>query len=153
MPVTVLDNNMEDADLIREMQSVVSQLDISFSNKAKQMVNNKKRQGEIEQYYNSLYQRQLGVIKKLVLFTCLGIVGSILFQNGTISEKVFILYEAIVLSVGFILILYDLWDIYLRDSNYFDEYDYASLSAPPKMGGEIQTDFNSIELAYQPTFC
>ena len=27
-------------------------------------------------------------------------------------------------SIGFILVFYDLWDLYIRDNKNFDEYDY-----------------------------
>lgn len=147
------DNYKTDSIIIKNMQNVVSEMDMSFSNLAYQQVNNKKRQVEIDRYYASLYDRQLWVVKKAVFICCLGLIGCILFQNGLMSDTTFILYQSLLLSAGFIVILYDLWDIYLRDNTIFDEYDFSVFADPHVYNGTVDVSFNSIQLAYQPVSC
>ena len=114
--------------------------DISFSDTVDQLtypltspynsINGKKniiqdKQIDINTYYSKLYDKKIKIIKEIIIICCLGLIGCFLLNNKIIGDKLFSMYLGLVLSVGFILVFYDLWDLYIRDNTNFDEYDYS----------------------------
>ena len=150
---TIKTNYNTDVQLLISLQDTVTGFDADFNKKAYQTVQNKKRQAEIDKYYESMYQKQILLMKKAVFLACLAILGCVLLQNNFMSEKFFVLFEALILSAGFIIIMYDLWDIYLRDNSIFDEYDFSVYLDPHINNGHVDSSFNSVQLAYQPVGC
>lgn len=109
-------NTTKDIRLSRGLDDVDALLTLSeLSDKEKR---ERKRQNEINQYYQKRYQRQIVVLQKIVLFFCLAILGT-LFPDGIRP-----LYLGLLFAGGFIMIFYDLWDIFLRDSRDFDQYNF-----------------------------
>jgi hypothetical protein len=78
----------------------------------------------INTYYNKLYDKKIKIIKEVIVVCCFGLIGCFLLNNKIISEKVFTFYLGLVFSIGFIIVFYDLWDLYIRDNKNFDEYNY-----------------------------
>jgi uncharacterized membrane protein (DUF485 family) len=124
-------------NIISEYNNYIS--DISFSDVIDEMsytfaspynsINGKKNLSQekrlsINTYYNKLYDKKIKIIKEIIIICCIGLIGCFLLNNQVISDKLFSIYLGIVFSVGFILVFYDLWDLYIRDNTNFDEYDY-----------------------------
>jgi len=109
-------NTTKDIRLSRALDDVDELLNLSeLSDKEKR---ERKRQNEINQYYQKRYERQIVVLQKIVVFFCLAILGTLL-PNGIRP-----LYLGVLFAGGFIVLFYDLWDIFLRDSRDFDQYNF-----------------------------
>ena len=72
-----------------------------------------------------MYDKKIKIMKETIIICCLGLIGCFLLNKQIISDKLFSIYLGLVFSVGFILVFYDLWDLYIRDNKNFDEYDYS----------------------------
>ena len=109
-------NTTKDLRLSRGLDDVDALLTLSeLSDKEKR---ERKRQNEINQYYQKRYQRQIVVLQKIVVFFCLAILGTLL------PDGIRPLYLGVLFAGGFIMLFYDLWDIFLRDSRDFDQYNF-----------------------------
>ena len=80
----------------------------------------------INTYYSKLYDKKIKIMKEIIVICCLGLIGCFFLNNKIIDDKVFSLYLGLVFSIGFILVFYDLWDLYIRDDKNFDEYDFST---------------------------
>ena len=113
--------------------------DISFSDTVDELIapltspynsiNSKKniiqdKQLNINTYYSKLYDKKIKIMKEIIIICCLGLIGCFLLNKQVIGEKTFSMCLGLVFSIGFILVFYDLWDLYIRDNKNFDEYDY-----------------------------
>jgi hypothetical protein len=78
----------------------------------------------INTYYNKVYDKKIKIIKEVIAICCFGLIGCFLLNRNFISEKLFSFYLGLVFSIGFILVFYDLWDLYIRDEKNFDEYNF-----------------------------
>jgi hypothetical protein len=78
----------------------------------------------INTYYNKVYDKKIKIIQEIIATCCFGLIGCLLLNKNIISEKMFTFYLGLVFSIGFIIIFYDLWDLYIRDNKNFDEYNY-----------------------------
>jgi uncharacterized membrane protein (DUF485 family) len=79
----------------------------------------------INTYYRKLYDKKIKIMKEIIIICCLGLIGCFLLNKQLIGDKLFSMYLGLVLSIGFIVVFYDLWDLYIRDNKNFDEYDYS----------------------------
>lgn len=105
----------------------------------------KKREIQINAYYIHKYYKQINILKEIIFFCCLGLIGFILFNMKILSETILVSYIGILLSLLFIKVMYDLWDIYIRDDRYFNEYNFKIY------GTGVKTDSNKDDLVlYKP---
>jgi len=143
--ITDLNNNKQsrDTDLIyynimMEYDNFLT--DIAFSDKVDDLadpltsgynsINGKKnmiqdKKININTYYRKLYDKKIKIMKEIIIICCLGLIGCFLLNKQLIGDKLFSMYLGLVLSIGFIVVFYDLWDLYIRDNKNFDEYDYS----------------------------
>jgi uncharacterized membrane protein (DUF485 family) len=113
--------------------------DISFSDTVDELIapltspynsiNSKKniiqdKQLNINTYYSKVYDKKIKIIKEIIIICCLGLIGCFLLNKQVIGEKTFSMCLGLIFAIGFILVFYDLWDLYIRDDKNFDEYDY-----------------------------
>ena len=91
---------------------------------------NDMRQIDINHYYTSKYNKESNILKQIIFYCCLALVGSFFFLKGLITELFYILYLAIIIFVGFSSVIYSLYNLYFRNSIIFDEYDYPFMKAP-----------------------
>jgi hypothetical protein len=79
----------------------------------------------------------------------IGLIGCLLFNIGVISNNFLSLYLGIVLSIGFVIVFYCLWDIYIRDNIVFDEYNYGvyGSEAPSTILPSNNNSFDKHELS------
>jgi uncharacterized membrane protein (DUF485 family) len=130
----------------RTEDSSVNNIFNDYANTSNKMKINKMRQIEINNNYLKRYERQIYIIKKIILICVIGLIGCILFSNSLIGYGMLNIYLGIVLSVGFIVIFYDLWDIYIRNNNNFDEYDY-DMDNIPHAWSDMDVSLNPIDLS------
>lgn len=88
--------------------------------------------------YNALkYNTESAILKQIIFFCCIAIAGSFLFINGFINETIYIIYLSCVLLLGCFSILYQLYNLFIKDRNNFDENDYSFILAP---GNDVSND-------------
>ena len=114
---------------------------------------NLQRNGQVNMFYNLKYKKQIETLKHVIIICCIGLVGSLLYHNGLIPSNVYTLYLGTVFGIGFVYILYDLFNIFIRNSNNFDEYDYEFIYSPPTISKTTPQNYNSLELSNMPTIC
>lgn len=86
------------------------------------------RQIEINNYYIMKYKSESYIFKLIIFFCGLALIGCLFFSKGFISETLYIIYLGIIISVGIITIIYNVYDLLYRDKRRFDEYDYGYMS-------------------------
>jgi hypothetical protein len=133
---TAFNNYKNDLNIIYETHNQLGRLDtnvVTNPNNTIPLLNNKltteeiikKRQVQMNVYYIKRYYKQIGILKQIIFFCCLGLIGFILYNYGILSEKILVLYIGSLLAILFVKVLYDLWDLYIRDDKNFDEYDFS----------------------------
>ena len=75
-------------------------------------------------YYNKVYDKKIKIIQEVIATCCIALIGCFLLNKNYISQKIFSFYLGVVFCIGFVLVFYDLWDLYIRDNKNFDEYNY-----------------------------
>ena len=113
--------------------------------------NNQDRLIQIDKYYLNKYKAQSDILKKVIFFCCVGLVGAVLYNKKLISTLVFSIYLGVVFSILIILIGKDLFSVFLRDNMNFDEYDYGFLYKPPVVTSNMHNGYNTAELSNMPT--
>jgi hypothetical protein len=126
---------------------IINDMIVDISNNALSQVerelNYKKKQMDIQEYYDKNYQQQVLLFKVLLIFSLIALFGVLLLNFQWISLSLFTVYLGTDLAIGFIVMFYFLWDFYLRDNTNFDEYDFLVYNPPskPSMKGDT-TQFN-----------
>lgn len=116
-------NTMKDIYVSRGLDDIDELLNLSdLSAKEKREL---KRHNEIVRYYQKRYERQIIILQKIVVFFCLAIIGTLF------SDRIRPIYLGVLFAFGFIILFYDLWDVYLRDSRDFDEYNFNLFYVKP----------------------
>jgi uncharacterized membrane protein (DUF485 family) len=90
-----------------------------------QDIHNKQKNVEINTYHIKKYRKQKHLLY-IILIICLIIVFVSYLKNrydSYFDDYAYSSIIGIILGISFIIILYVLWDIYLRDNVNFDEYD------------------------------
>jgi len=78
--------------------------------------------------YNYLnYRAQIEILTFIIIFCCISLIGSVLYHNGLITSSIYTMYISIVFAVGVLVILYKLFDIYMRDNINFNRFAYEKL--------------------------
>lgn len=116
-------NTMKDIHVSRGLDDVDELFNLSeFAAKEKREY---KRQNEINRYYQKRYEKQITILQKIVVLFCLAILGTLF------PERIRAVYLGVLFALGFIVIFYDLWDVYLRDTRDFDEYNFNFFYVKP----------------------
>jgi hypothetical protein len=116
-------------------------------------IQNNKRNIEINQNAILKYKAQSLVLKKIIVICCIALIGSFLFYLNILPDMMYNIYLGIVFGIGFIIIMYDLYNIFIRNSNDFNQYDYEFLYKPPMINSNETTNYNTIQLSNIPTVC
>ena len=87
---------------------------------------NKKRNVEINKYYEKKYIHQRLVIKRAVFIILVLLVITLLYKMKLLSEFVFSALIGLGFAILFIYIIISLWDMSRRDRRYYDEYLFLS---------------------------
>jgi hypothetical protein len=86
------------------------------------------RQLEINNYYIMKYKSESYILRLIIFFCGLSLVGCLFFFKGFIGETLYITYLGIIISVGIITIIYNVYDLFYRDKRRFEEYDYGYMN-------------------------
>ncbi len=138
---------LESSGLVRQVHDLHDNytIDVSYSSVVNELITDlnekvgpqvekelqlKQKKMEIQDYYTKSYDKQIQIVKIIVFFTLFALVGGIFLHYRLISSSIFALYLGLVLSVGFIVLFYALWDFFLRDSTEFDEYNFLVYQSP-----------------------
>jgi hypothetical protein len=123
-------NYQEDIKYIYDVNQKIQQMNSNnkITNELTKEESKKKRHIESNTYYIKKYHKEIGLIKTIIFFSCLGLLGFMLSHYGIFSENFLVIYMGILLSFLFVKVFYDLWDIYIRDERNFDEYDFSVYS-------------------------
>ena len=113
---------------------------------------NLQRSAEVNMFFILKYKKQIQTLKHVIIICCVGLIGSVLYHNGLIPSNVYTLYLGAVFGIGGVVILYDLFNIFIRNSNNFNEYDYEFIYSPPTPN-TTQPNYNPLELSNMPTIC
>jgi hypothetical protein len=85
---------------------------------------------QINTYYGKQYDAYAQVMKYILLFCIPILILSILVNKKIITENIYNSSVIFILVISFIIIIFKLWDISLRDNMNFDEYNWRF--TPPK---------------------
>jgi hypothetical protein len=126
--ITQYNNYLTDISFSDTVDELIAPLTSPYNsiNGKKNMIQDKKL--NINTYYSKMYDKKIKIIKEIIIICCLGLIGCFLLNKQVIGEKTFSMCLGLVFSIGFILVFYDLWDLYIRDDKNFDEYDYSTYS-------------------------
>jgi hypothetical protein len=139
-------NTMKDIKVSRSLDDVDELLGLSeLSEKEKREL---KRRNEINRYYQKRYERQIVILQKIVVFFCLAILGTLF------SDTIRPIYLGVLFAAGFILLFYDLWDVYLRDSRDFEQYNFNIFYTKPPVSdtNHLDLDMGNMDLT-DTKFC
>jgi hypothetical protein len=114
---------------------------------------NLQRNAEVDMFFILKYKKQIETLKHVIIICCIGLIGSVLYHNGFITSDVYTLYLGAVFGIGLFIVLYDLFDIFIRNSINFNEYDYEFIYKPPIIPKSTPTNYNALELSNMPTIC
>lgn len=85
----------------------------------------KMRLVQINTYYGQRYETQSNLMKKIILVCVPLLIVFILKKKSLLPETISNYLVGIIIAVGAILIIRDVWDIFTRSNMNFDEYDWA----------------------------
>jgi hypothetical protein len=101
----------------------------------------KQRHIDVNTYYIMKYQSESYILKLIIFFCGLALIGSLFFLKGFINESVYILYLGIIISVGIITIAYNIYTLIYRDNTRFDEIDFGYMNDPG-------TDISYVDISF-----
>ena len=113
--------------------------------------NNQERLIQIDKYYLLKYKAQSDILKTIIFFCFLGLVGAVLYNKNLISSSIYNIYLGSIFALLIILISKNTYNIFLRDNINFDEYDYGFLYKPPATALTMNKNTNLVELSNMPT--
>jgi hypothetical protein len=135
------DNYSKDVEYMGAIHSLIDNVRGSSLVELEKEMNHKKKQQDIQDYYDKKYQQQIFILKIIIVMTLFVMVGCLFFNYGLIPVYILTIYLGFVLSVGFVIVFYYLWDLFLRDNTQFDEYNFAPYM-PPKPQGNLDRGKN-----------
>jgi len=90
---------------------------------------------EVNNYYILKYKSESHILKSIIFFCGLALIGCFFFLKELIGEALYIIYLGCIITFGMVYIIYSLYDLKYRDNQQFDEYDYRYMQ---KTGTDIK---------------
>lgn len=135
-------NYNNDVLYMGKLHSIIGDISNNLLNSVERQLDHKKREQDIEEYYRKKYQQQIFILKLVILFSVIALIGCLFFNLHLISIHLLTIYLGFVLSVAFVVIFYYLWDFFIRDNTVFDEYDFLTY-VPPKSSHDKNAGINN----------
>lgn len=85
---------------------------------------------DVNKYYIMKYQSESYILKLIIFFCGLSLIGCLFYLKGLIGETLYIIYLGIIMSIGIILVIYNIYKLIYRDYYYFDETNYDYMQHP-----------------------
>ena len=116
---------------------------LKYLNSYKQKLGNEiynERHIDVNKYYIMKYQSESYILKLIIFFCGLSLLGCLFYLKGLIGETLYIIYLGIIISIGIITIIYSIYKLIYRDYYYFDEtnYDYMPYPGTDISGQDIE---------------
>lgn len=89
---------------------------------------------DANKYYIMKYQSETHILKLIIFFCGLALIGSFFFLKGLISQSLYIVYLGFIISIAIIVIIYNIYLLIYRDTRRFDEYDFGYMATPGDEG-------------------
>lgn len=90
---------------------------------------------QVNNYYILKYKSESHILKSIIFFCGLALIGCFFFLKGLIGEPLYIIYLGFIITFGIGYIIYNLYYLKYRDNQHFDEYDYKYMQ---KTGTDIK---------------
>ncbi len=148
----IYENYDKDVQYMGVIHNLINDVRDSSLTDLEKNVNHKKKQQDIQEYYNKQYQQQIFLLKLLILFSLISLVGCLFFNYGLITVVALAIYLGLVFSIGFVVFFYYLWDFFLRDNTNFDEYNFVTY-LPPKTKGNLKNQWSGLDLSANNILC
>ena len=146
-------NYNQDIEYMGKIHTLINELKGTTVSEVEKNVNHTKRQQDIQEYYHQRYEQQIFIVKLVIVFAIISMIGCLLFNYGLISVYLLTFYVGLVFSVGFVVIFYYFWDLSLRDKTVFDEYDFETY-LPPKSHDKLdKTTWSLSDLSNNNILC
>ena len=85
---------------------------------------------DVNNYYILKYKSESNILKLIIFFCGLALIGCVFFLKGLIGETLYIIYLGFIISIGVVYVIYNIYDLKYRDNQRFDEYDYGYMDEP-----------------------
>jgi len=111
-------------------RAVVKVVEVELNNIKKQIntykedLSNKLRLIEINDFYTKKYDHQTQILKTISVLCVIIIIITFCANRGYLSETFSKVLVGLVMGIGFIMVMYKLWDVFIRDNHIFDEFDW-----------------------------
>jgi len=150
---TVIQSGVADSRVELVSQLTLYQVVEDQLNKAKAQLDSvntrndtKLRLVEINTYYGQRYEAQSNLMKKIIL-VCLPVLIIFIFKKkGFIPEMIANYLLGIIIAVGAILIIRNVWDIYTRSNMDFNAYDWNYEVSDPSTQAPSVMEYNKKNL-------
>jgi hypothetical protein len=93
-------------------------------------VNYNKKLLDVNNYYILKYKSESHILKIIIFFCGLALIGCLFFLKGFIGETLYIIYLGFIITIGLFYVIYNIYDLKYRDNQRFDEYDYGYMQKP-----------------------
>ena len=114
---------------------------------------NLERNAEVNMFYLLKYNKQIYVLQVIVVICCIALFGAILYSNSILSSSAYTYYLGGVFGIGFIIVVYNIYDIYIRDSITFNEYDFQYKPPTPDATNSNLASLSTTQLANMEQDC
>jgi len=85
---------------------------------------------DVNNYYILKYKSESNILKLIIFFCGLALIGCVFFLKGLIGEALYIIYLGFIISIGVVYVIYNIYDLKYRDNQRFDEYEYGYMKEP-----------------------
>ena len=120
---------------------------LKYLNSYKQKPGNEiynERHIDVNKYYIMKYQSESYILKLIIFFCGLSLLGCLFYLKGLIGETLYIIYLGFIISIGIIMVIYSIYKLIYRDYYYFDEinHNYNSYPGTDISGEDMKTNEN-----------
>ncbi len=130
----LFDNYNTDVSYMKSIHSLMTDISSNLMDKVEKDLDLKRREQEIQEYYNKKYTQQIFLLKLVIVISLVALIGCLVYHYSLISKTLLMVYLGSVSGIGFIVLFYYLWDFYIRDTKVFDEYDFSPYLPPSTEG-------------------
>ena len=91
---------------------------LKYVNSYKQKPGNEiynERHIDSNKYYIMKYQSESYILKLIIFFCGLALIGCLFYLKGLIGETLYIIYLGIIISIGMITVIYNIYKLIYRD--------------------------------------
>ena len=98
---------------------------------------------DVNNYYILKYKSESNILKLIIFFCGLALIGCLFFLKGFIGESLYIIYLGIVIGLGSIVVIYNIYKLIYRSNTKFDENEYGYMQT---LGGDLSD--NMIDISF-----